>query len=624
MTNKTKHGSPSSGAALIADYVTRLPERPGVYRMADKEGAVLYVGKARSLKKRVANYTHLSRLPYRLQHMVSLTHGMEFVTTDTEAEALLLEADFIKQYQPRFNILLRDDKSYPYIKLSAEHDYPRISKYRGQKKANAEYYGPFASVQAVREALTTLQRIFLLRPCSDRMFESRTRPCLQYQIKRCSAPCVGLISSKDYAAQVALAREFLSGKTAEVQQTLSDQMDTASREMRYEEAAHLRDRIHALSRIQSMQRVSLHSVADADVIGMQRDGGECCIQIFFMRGGQHYGNRSFFPAHAGEANDDEIMAAFISQFYVTHPVPRHLLLSHTADGEAELSEILSQKAGHKVQLMVPKRGDKQRAVQFAVSNASEALKRRLAESASVRTHLEALQRLFDLDDIPRRIEVYDNSHIMGTHAVGAMVVSGTEGLMPSYYRKYNIDISGPVKQGHVSGGDDYDMMRQVMRRRFKTGWDAQAEHIPDLLLIDGGKGQLSTVCDVLAERQIELPVVAISKGPDRHAGREQFHLPGQQPFSLPPGDATLHFLQRLRDEAHRFAIGSHRKRRASALVKSALDDIPGIGPKRKKALLHHFGSARGVEEATKADLLAIDGISQHMAEVIYGYFHPDV
>lgn len=614
-----KQDTPQTGVAVIRSHVKNLPPRPGVYRMLDASGAVLYVGKAKNLKNRVGSYANSGGLSQRIARMVSMTAGMEFVTTETEAEALLLEANLIKRLGPRYNILLRDDKSFPYILITDDHDYPRIVKHRGAQTAKGEYFGPFATVTAVNEALATLQKAFLLRPCSDSMFASRNRPCLQYQIKRCAAPCVDLLDKQHYHALLEQARAFLRGKSRDVQNGLLKEMEAASAAYDYEKAAQLRDRIKALTRVQQEQRLHCSSISDADIIGLYRSGKQSCIQVFFFRAGQNFGNRAFFPSHAEEASASEILEAFIGQFYQTHVPPRLILLSEPIENQRLMEDALSLRADirARVQVQVPKRGDKQQAVGQVVGNAKEALHRYEIRHASQAKLLEGVAELFGLGEPLERIEVYDNSHIMGSHAIGGMITAGPEGFIKNAYRRFNIKGKGvtPI------GGDDYAMLRETLLRRFSR---LQKEDgiWPDLVLIDGGAAHLTTAQAVFNELEItNLPFVCIAKGRDRNAGREWFHMPGKAPFQLPPHDAVLHYLQRLRDEAHRYAIGSHRTKRSGAIRKSELDDIPGIGASRKKALLHHFGSARAVANATLSDLEMVEGIHKKTAKMIFNYFH---
>jgi len=614
-------GTLARGIEIIRSHLKTLPASPGVYRMIAASGDVLYVGKARRLKQRVVAYTQPQRLPIRLQRMVAETQTMEFVTTASEVEALLLEANLIKRLRPRYNVLLRDDKSFPYIVIGTDHTYPRLTKHRGARTLEGDYFGPFASAGAVNRTITALQRAFLLRNCADSVFTSRTRPCLQYQIKRCTAPCVQRVTVQQYAAQVAEARAFLAGRSHDVQAKFAQLMLAASEALAYEDAARWRDRIRALAAIQAHQDINLEGIEDADVIAAHQEGGQTCIQVFFFRGGSNYGNRAYFPAHDRNHEVDEVLAAFLAQFYENKPAPALVLLSHTPPEAELLTEALTIRSGHKVELAVPKRGDKRRPVDHALTNAREALARRRAEGASQRKLLEGVAAAFGLEAPPERIEIYDNSHIQGAHAIGAMVVAGPDGLIKNAYRKFTI-------RNPEVAGDDFGMMREVFQRRFARALKEDPEGAqgswPDLVLIDGGQGQLSAVQAVLAELGIDdVALVAIAKGPDRNAGRERFFLPGREPVSLEAKDPVLYYLQRLRDEAHRFAIGTHRAKRAAALVHSELDEIPGIGPGRKKALLHHFGSARAVGQAGLADLEAVPGISQAVARRIHGHFHAD-
>ena len=626
-------GVPAAGATVIDGYLKTLPSAPGVYRMINTKGDVLYVGKAKNLKKRVASYTRPDRQPNRTRRMIAETASMEFVTTHTEAEALLLEANLIKRYRPRYNILLRDDKSFPSILLTGEHAFPQVLKYRGAESRKGDYYGPFASVWAVNEALATLQRAFLLRSCTDTVFANRTRPCLLHQIKRCSAPCVGRISEAEYGASVEHARAFLAGGSQKIQRHFARLMQAASDTEEYEKAAGYRDRIRALTRIQAHQDINLKGVGDADVIGAHQAGGQTCIQVFFFRAGANFGNRAYFPSHAREKDATAVLEAFLGQFYAKALPPKMILVSHSPPNRKLLAEALSVRAGRNVSLVWPQRGDKRNLINHVLANAREALARRMAESASQRRLLEGLAQALDLDGAPERIEVFDNSHVSGAKAVGALIVAGPEGLMKKAYRKFTIrgakQSGAPAgNDGRFSPGDDYAMMREVLSRRFsralKEKSDRTAGTWPDLVLVDGGKGQLGVALEVFEDLGIEgVTVAAIAKGPDRHAGRERIYLPGCEPLPLPPRDPVLFFLQRLRDEAHRFAIGAHRDKRSKSLTRSLLDDIPSIGAKRKKALLHHFGAAKAVTEAGRADLEAVDGISKATANRIYEWFHPD-
>ena len=626
-------GVPAAGATVIDGYLKTLPSAPGVYRMINTKGDVLYVGKAKNLKKRVASYTRPDRQPIRTRRMIAETASMEFITTHTEAEALLLEANLIKRYRPRYNILLRDDKSFPSILLTGDHAFPQVLKHRGAESRKGDYYGPFASVWAVNEALATLQRAFLLRSCTDTVFANRTRPCLLHQIKRCSAPCVGRISEAEYGASVEHARAFLAGGSQKIQRHFSRLMQDASDAEEYEKAAGYRDRIRALTRIQAHQDINLKGVGDADVIGAHQAGGQTCIQVFFFRAGANFGNRAYFPSHAREKDATAVLEAFLGQFYAKALPPKTILVSHPPPNRKLLAEALSVRAGRNVSLVRPQRGDKRNLINHVLANAREALARRMAESASQRRLLEGLAQALDLDGAPERIEVFDNSHVSGAKAVGALIVAGPEGLIKKAYRKFTIrgakQSGAPAgNDGRFSPGDDYAMMREVLSRRFSRALKEESDRIagtwPDLVLVDGGKGQLGVALEVFEDLGIEgVTVAAIAKGPDRHAGRERIYLPGCEPLTLPPRDPVLFFLQRLRDEAHRFAIGAHRDKRSKSLTRSLLDDIPSIGAKRKKALLHHFGAAKAVTEAGRADLEAVDGISKATANRIYEWFHPD-
>lgn len=608
------------GAAAIARHLPALPLGPGVYRMIDAKGEILYIGKARSLRKRVAAYAKTTGLGIRILRMVRQVAAVEVTTTHTEAEALLLEANLIKRLQPPFNVLLKDDKSFPYILVARDHPYPSINKHRGARDVPGEYFGPFASTGAVHVTLNALSRAFPLRSCTDSEFASRTRPCLQYQIKRCSAPCVGRISETDYTKLVNEARDFLSGRNRHLLEDWGKRMQAASEALDFETAAELRDRIRALAHITQKQDVSLADIEDADVIAVHAEGGLVCIQIFFFRAGQNFGNRAYFPAHARDVEIDEVLDAFIGQFYAQREPPRLILISHPVANAGLIEEALTKHAGRKVELHHPQRGTKRDLVDHALSNARDALRRRLAETSSQQQLLAGVAEVFGLEAPPQRIEVYDNSHIMGRHAVGAMIVAGPEGLRKNAYRKFNI------RGEEIEPGDDYAMMKEVLSRRFqrllKEDAEGSAADWPDLLLIDGGRGQLSATIQVMQELGIDdLPVVGIAKGPDRNAGREQFFLPGREPFMLEPRHPVLFFLQRLRDEAHRFAIGTHRAKRAKDQIRSPLDEIPGIGGARKKALLLHFGSARAVSRAGLTDLEAVPGISKAVAKRIYDHFN---
>jgi excinuclease ABC subunit C len=610
-----------AGVAAIRAVVKTLPVRPGVYRMLDAKADVLYVGKARALRNRVTNYTQVSRLSKRLQRMVSQTRSMQIVTTNTEAEALLLEAQLIKRYRPPYNVLLRDDKSFPFILLREDHDFPQVRKHRGARRHKGQYYGPFASAGSVTRTLNALQKLFLLRSCTDSFFATRKRPCLLYQIRRCSAPCVERVTKEDYAELVGDAKDFLGGKSTKVQQKLAGQMQQAADAMDFELAAVLRDRLRALTFIQGTQTIAAEGLGDADIFALACKGGTMCIQAFFIRGGNNWGHRSFFPAHTADVPEEEVLAAFLMQFYEEVPPPRQVLLDREVAEAELLSEALSARGDRKVTLRVPKRGDHVRMVTQAKRNAEEELDRHLAETSTQAKTLRALTELFDLAEPPERIEVYDNSHVMGTNAVGAMVVAGPEGFRKNCYRKFNI------KRPETAPGDDFAMMREMLSRRFarleKEDPDRSRGDWPDLLLIDGGKGQRSAVVETLEDAGIhDVPVVAISKGPDRNAGREVMHLPNGRDFQLPPNSPVLFYLQRLRDEAHRFAIGAHRQKRSKSMAASPLDEVPGIGPSRKRALLMHFGTARAVKNAALEDLEKAPGISRAMARGIYDFFHP--
>ncbi|MFN3274415.1 MAG: excinuclease ABC subunit UvrC [Paracoccus sp. (in: a-proteobacteria)] len=613
MTQKTGH-------ALIQDYLRTLDNSPGVYRMLDAQQAVLYVGKARDLRARVSNYARPSGHSGRIARMIRETASMMFLTTNTETEALLLEQNLIKQLKPRYNVLLRDDKSFPNILVAKSHAYPQIKKHRGAKSEQGEYYGPFASAGAVNRTLTQLQRVFLLRNCTDSVFESRTRPCLLFQIKRCSAPCVGRISEPDYAALVNDAERFLQGKTTTIQSDLAAEMGRAAGNMEYERAAALRDRIKALTAVQSVQAINPKGVAEADIVALHMEGGQACVQVFFIRANQSWGNRDFYPRLGGAESPDEVMQAFLLQFYDDKPPPRQILLSHPPEDPDLTAEILSERARRKVEVLVPQRGEKSDLVTNALRNARESLARRMAESATQLRLLEGLAEAFGLPSPPRRIEVYDNSHIMGTNAVGGMIVAGPEGWIKSQYRKFNI------KGTEITPGDDFGMMKEVLTRRFarllKDDPDRQTEAWPDLLLIDGGAGQVSAVAGIMVEMGVEdIPMIGVAKGQDRDHGKEEFHRPGTRPFALRMNDPVLYFVQRLRDEAHRWAIGTHRAKRAKAVMANPLDEIAGIGAARKRALLAHFGSAKAVSRAGLADLLAAPGISAAMAQKVHDHFN---
>ena len=599
-----------------------MPGVPGVYRMLNRRGEVLYVGKARNLKKRVGSYANRTGHTNRILNMIAATASMEIVTTHTEVEALLLESNLIKRLKPRFNVTLRDDKSFPYIMIRRDHNWAQIAKHRGARDRDAEYFGPFASAGAVNRTLSALQRAFPLRSCSDSVFESRTRPCLQFQIKRCTAPCVGRIEKPDYEEIVHQARDFLTGKSHEIQQRLASLMTTAAETRDYETAAMYRDRIRALAHIQARQGINVQTVDEADIMALHQEGGQVCVQVFFFRGGQNFGSRAYFPVHTQSMDPPEILTAFFGQFYESRPAPRLILTNHDCEERALIEEALSIRAGHSVKINRPQRGEKADLVRHALANASDALRRRMAESATQRALLEGIAETFKLESAPERIEVYDNSHVSGTHAVGAMIVAGPDGFMKAHYRKFNI------RDKDLSPGDDYGMMREVLTRRFKRLLKDDEGHAgtswPGLVLIDGGRGQLGVAKAVLADLGVsDVPIAGIAKGPDRNAGRERLFLDDGTVIRLEPRDPVLYFLQRMRDEAHRFAIGSHRARRSKAIGTSPLDEIPGIGARRKRALLHHFGSAGEVARAGLHDLEKVDGISGNVAKVVYGFFHSE-
>jgi excinuclease ABC subunit C len=617
-------GGIAAGATVIRAALRNVPSSPGVYRMLDRKGDALYVGKARNLKARVQNYTHPAGLSNRLRRMVSETATFEVTVTGTEAEALLLECNMIKRLMPRFNVLLRDDKSFPFIHLTADHEFPQLTKFRGTRDKGGSYFGPFASAGAVNRTLITLQKAFLLRSCSDSVFANRARPCLLYQIKRCSAPCVGRIDHDDYVGLLDQAKGFLSGRSQSVQQRLATVMEASAEALDFEAAAITRDRIRALSLVQGHQDIHVAGIVDADLIAAHQAGGHTCVQVFFFRGGQNWGNRAYFPSHDRQLGVEDVLTAFVGQFYDNRPRPPLILLSHNLVDQELVGEALSL-GGPRVALAVPRRGDKKRLIDRIVAAAREALGRRLAESASQRQLLDGVAAALGLDTTLERVEVYDNSHIQGTNAVGAMIVAGPDGLMKGAYRKFNIRSTGGPE---ATGGDDFAMMREVMRRRFERALKEDPERDrgtwPDLVLIDGGQGQLSSVQEVLAELGIDdVALVGIAKGPDRNAGRERFFLPGRPPFSLDPRDPVLYFLQRLRDEAHRFAIGTHRARRIKAIGTSPLDEIVGIGARRKQALLHAFGSARAVARAGLAEIERVPGISTTVAKKIHDHFHAE-
>ena len=617
---KTTDADTLTGHARIQGYLKTLDSSPGVYRMLDEQARVLYVGKARNLRARVSNYSRPSpQHSGRIARMISETASMMFLTTRTETEALLLEQNLIKQLKPRYNVLLRDDKSFPNIQVT-DHPFPMIRKHRGAKKDKGAYYGPFASAGAVNRTLNQLQRAFLLRNCSDAMFDSRTRPCLQYQIKRCSAPCVGKISKADYAASVKDAERFLSGKSTNVQETLAKEMAEASEAMAFERAAALRDRIRALTQVQTAQGINPRGVTEADVIALHLEKGQACVQVFFIRANQNWGNRDFYPRVGPDVEEAEVLEAFLGQFYDTKEPPKLILLSHPIENDDLMTEALSDKLGRKVEIAVPLRGEKSELVDGALRNARESLARRMAETATQGKLLRGLAEAFGLDAPPERIEVYDNSHIQGTNAVGAMIVAGPDGFLKNQYRKFNI------KGDELTPGDDFGMMKEVLTRRFKRllkdDPDRDKGLWPDLLLIDGGAGQVSAVHEIMEDYGVEdVPMVGVAKGVDRDAGKEEFHRIGTRPFALRHNDPVLYFVQRLRDEAHRFAIGTHRAKRAKSQMANPLDEISGVGASRKRALLAHFGSAKAVSRANLADLKAVEGVSEALAERIYGFFH---
>jgi excinuclease ABC subunit C len=618
------------GAALIKDEVKRLPDKPGVYRMMGEGGEVLYVGKARSLKKRVVQYAQGRFHTNRIAHMVDATRSMEFIVTRTEADALLLEINLIKQLKPRFNVLLRDDKSFPEIVIRREHPAAQLRKHRGAHTIKGDYYGPFASAYSVNKTLNTLQKAFLLRSCSDSVYESRTRPCMLHQIKRCAAPCTGLISLEDYALLVDQAADFLKGRSRLVMAKMAEQMQAASDEMEFERAARLRDRIRALASVAQETVINPSTFEEADVFALHAEGGQACVQVFFFRAGQNWGNRAYFPRVDKADEDPDVMGAFLGQFYDDKPIPK-LILTNIEPAEAGLlSEAFAQKSGRKVEIATPQRGEKRQLVDHAVVNAREALGRKMAESSAQSKLLAGVCEAFGLEGPPERIEVYDNSHIMGTNAVGGMIVAGPEGFQKSQYRKFNI------KSTEITPGDDFGMMKEVLKRRFaRMVKDEEEETLsgadpakarfavrPDLVLIDGGMGQVGAVMEIMADLGVDdIPVVGVAKGPDRDAGLERFYIPGKPYFMLEPKSPVLYYLQRLRDEAHRFAIGTHRTRRAMDVRRNPLDEIEGVGPGRKKALLAAFGSARGVSRASVEDLAKVEGVSEALAERVYGFFH---
>ena len=614
-----------SGPGIIRDFVSRLPGKPGVYRMYDDKGDVIYVGKARNLKNRVSNYTRTGGHTNRIAAMIALTRHMEFVTTSTEAEALLLEANLIKKLKPRFNVVLRDDKSFPYILIARDHAVAQLVKHRGSRNRKGSYYGPFASAGAVNRAINTLQKAFLLRTCTDSVYENRTRPCLLYQIKRCSAPCVGYIAPEAYDGLVREAEAFLGGKSQAVKADLAKLMEAASERLDFEQAARYRDRIQAMSFVTQTQGINPQTVDEADVFGLAQEGGQTSIQVFFFRSGQNWGNRAYYPRADRQTEPGEVLGAFLAQFYDDKPVPGLILLSHDIEEHGLLEEALATHAGRRVEIAVPQRGEKKQLVDHAVTNAREALGRKMAESSSQARLLEGVARVFNLPEPPRRIEIYDNSHIQGSNPVGAMIAAGPDGLIKSQYRKFNI-------RAEEIGADDFAMMREVLTRRFTRlmkehgertdGETGEAPAWPDLVLIDGGQGQLSAARSVLDELGLsDLAIAGVAKGPDRDAGREHFYMTGRPSFMLEARDPALYYIQRLRDEAHRFAIGSHRARRSKAIGGNPLDEIAGIGPLRKKALLRAFGSAKSVARASVGDLAAVEGVSTALAQTIYDHFH---
>ncbi|TNE67650.1 MAG: excinuclease ABC subunit UvrC [Rhodobacteraceae bacterium] len=618
-TSDMSHKDVPRGHEVIADYVRKLDGSPGVYRMLDPEHNVLYVGKAKNLKNRVSNYARPSGHSARIARMISETSQMMFLTTRTETEALLLEQNLIKQLKPRYNVLLRDDKSFPNIMLTKDSDFPQLSKHRGARKRKAAYFGPFASASAVNRTLNQLQKVFLLRTCSDPDFESRTRPCLQYQIKRCTAPCVGKISKEDYAELVNEAERFLQGRHSGLQEKLAHEMQTASDAMEFERAAAFRDRIRALTQVQTAQGINPRTVGEGDVIGLHMEGGQACVQVFFIRAHQNWGNKDFYPKTNG-AEAEEVLASFIGQFYEKRDPPRQLILSHDIEERELMAEALSEKAGKKIEILVPQRGEKQELVASALRNARESLGRKMSEGAAQEKLLEGLKEAFDLPRVPARIEVYDNSHIQGAHAVGAMIVAGPEGFMKNHYRKYDI------RGDDITPGDDFGMMKEVLTRRFKRLFKDDPDRSkglwPDLLLIDGGAGQVSAVHEIMVKEGVtDIPMIGVAKGIDRDQGKEEFHRIGHRVMALRRNDPVLYFIQRMRDEAHRFVIGTHRAKRSKAMGLTKLDDIPGIGATRKRALLAHFGSAKAVEGAHLDDLMAVDGISEKVAQTVYDFFH---
>ena len=611
-----------TGIDRISAYVKNLPHKPGVYRMFDKDANVLYVGKAKDLKKRVSNYTSYARNPVRINRMIRATTQMEFVITGSETEALLLEANLIKKLKPRYNILLRDDKSFPYILMRKDHPASQLKKHRGSRSIKGDYYGPFASAGAVNRTLDTLQRAFRLRTCSDSIYDARTRPCMLHQIKRCSAPCTGEISLEDYAKLNADATAFLQGKTGDLRERMSAQMSEASKALNFEKAAEIRDRLRAMARVSGHgDAVNPETFSEADIAAIHIEGGQTCVQVFFFRAGHNFGNHSFFPRHGKDEHAPQILDAFLAQFYGNKPIPRNIFVNVDLPNKVLLQDALSERSGHSVTIHRPLRGEKKMLLERAQKNAEESLSRKMAETASQEKLLRSVQAAFDLESIPERIEVYDNSHIQGTHAVAALIVAGPEGFMRKDYRTYNI------KNNDIEPGDDYAMMREIMTRRFgrmmKEDEMQSSGRWPDLLLIDGGKGQLSAVTQALTEVGAldKVAIVAIAKGPDRNAGREVFHMNGRAEFSLAPRTPVLYYLQRLRDEAHRFAIGTHRSKRKKQMKSNPLDGIPNIGPARKRALLATFGSAKAVGSASVGELEKVEGVSHALAVKIHDYFN---
>ena len=622
--SQAEPGPLARGAAVIKSFCRHAPMGPGVYRMFGADGEVLYVGKARSIRKRIIAYTTPERQSIRIARMIAQTASMVFVTTETESEALLLEANLIKQLKPRYNVLLRDDKSFPYILITGGHEAPQLAKHRGARSGDGDYYGPFASATAVFRTMNALQRAFLLRTCSDSYYENRTRPCLQFQIKRCSAPCTGEIALADYAELVGEARDFLSGRSRAIRQRLAKDMTNAAEALEFEQAARLRDRISALSAIQGEQNINPRSVPEADVFAICEEAGQFCIEAFFFRTYQNWGNRAYYPRADRTLSLSEVLDSFLAQFYLDRPAPRLVLLSHEVHSAEMLRDILSARAGHRIAVGMPKRGEKKELVDNALRNAREALSRKLAEAASQEKLLGALGSVFGLETAPRRVEVYDNSHIMGTNAIGAMIVGGPEGFVKNQYRTFNI------KSTTLTPGDDYAMMQEVLTRRFAKLKREEEEpreegafpDKPDLVIIDGGRGQFEAAREVFKQLGVEgVQLASIAKGPDRNAGRETFFVEGKESFKLPQRDPALFFVQRLRDEAHRFAIGTHRAKRKKEFVKSPLDEIPGIGPARKRALLHAFGTAKDVARAGLADLEKTPGLNAATAKLVYAFFH---